>query len=55
MFTYETNGDNIDIQGLVSKYGNRIKFSAGIKPMVTFEIGSADEKVILKEITEFLK
>ena len=64
VFTYESNGDNIDIQGLVSKYGNRIKFSAGIKPMVTLQIDDFGdggknhhdmEKVILKEVTEFLK
>lgn len=55
VFTFETNGENIDIQGLVKKYGNRIKFSAGIKPMVTLELGSTDEKIILKEVTEFLK
>ena len=55
VFTYEGNGDNIDIQGLVQKYGNKIKFSAGIKPMVTLEIGSTDEHAILKEVTGFLK
>ena len=64
VFTYESNGDNIDIQGLVKKYGNRIKFSAGIKPMVTLALGNVFgdayqkhdyEKIILKEVTEFLK
>ena len=55
VFTFEGNGDNIDIANLVKKYRNRIKFSAGIKPMVTFEIGSTDEKTILKEVTDFLK
>ncbi len=55
VFTYEGNGDNIDIAGLVQKYGNKIKFSAGIKPMVTLEIGSTDEHVILKSVTDFLK
>ncbi len=55
VFTYEGNGDNIDIQGLVQKYGNKIKFSAGIKPMVTFEIGSTDEHDILKAVTDYLK
>ena len=55
VFTFEGNGDNIDIANLVKKYRNRIKFSAGIKPMVTFEIGSTDEKTILKQVTDFLK
>ena len=54
LFTFEGNGDNINISELVKKYGNRIKFSAGIKPMVTFEIGSSDEKTILREVTKFL-
>ena len=55
VFTYEGNGDNIDISGLVQKYGNKIKFSAGLKPMVTLEIGSNDEHIILKEVTNYLK
>ncbi|MBO4293659.1 MAG: transcription-repair coupling factor [Clostridia bacterium] len=55
VFTYEGNGDNIDIAGLVQKYGNKIKFSAGLKPMVTFEISSTDEHTILKSVTDFLK
>ena len=62
VFTYETNGDNIDIQNLVKKYGNRIKFSAGIKPMVTLQISNfvdnskkqENEKIILKEVIDFL-
>ena len=45
----------MDIVELVKKYGNRIKFSNGIKPMVTLEIGSNDEKEILKEVIKFLQ
>ena len=37
------------------KYGNRIKFSAGIKPMITLEIGTDNERQILNDTTEFLK
>ncbi|MBO6233757.1 MAG: transcription-repair coupling factor [Clostridia bacterium] len=55
VFTYEGNGDNIDISGLVQKYGNKIKFSAGIKPMITLDIGTTDERDILKAVTSFLK
>ena len=55
VFTFEQNGENIDVSKIVEKYGNRIKFSAGIKPMITLEIGTDEEKTILKEVTDFLK
>ena len=45
----------IDINSLIKKYGNRIKFSAGIKPMITLEIGTDNERQILNDTTEFLK
>ena len=52
-----TNGNliDIDIVELVKKYGNKIKFSAGVKPMVTLEIGSNNERQILNDVTELLK
>ena len=59
VFTFEAKGGNaninIDIGGLIKKYGNRIKFSAGIKPSITLNIGSKDEKIILKETTELIR
>ena len=55
VFTFEKSDINIDITKLVQKYGNKIKFSSGIKPMITLELGTEDEKQILKEVTEFLK
>ena len=59
LFTFEPNNVNeelkIDISKLVEKYGNKIKFSAGIKPMITLEIGSTNERKILNDITEILK
>ncbi|MCI8760710.1 MAG: hypothetical protein HFJ34_06330 [Clostridia bacterium] len=54
LFTFEPNQCNIDIQALIEKYGNKIKFSAGIKSMITLEIGSCDEEQILKDVTAFL-
>jgi transcription-repair coupling factor (superfamily II helicase) len=54
VFTFENNDIKIDIAKLVEKYGNRIKFSAGIKPMVTLKMQKDSEKYILKEITEFI-
>ena len=59
LFTFEPNNANeeikIDISKLVEKYGNKIKFSAGIKPMITLEIGSTNERKILNDITEILR
>lgn len=55
VFTFEPNKFDIDIEELVKRYGNKIKFSAGIKPMVTLEIGSMNERQILNDVTEFLK
>ena len=55
VFTFEPNKMEMDITELVKKYGNQIKFSAGIKPMVTLEIGTTNERQILNDVTEFLK
>ncbi len=54
IFTFERNELTLDIAELVKRYGNKIKFSAGIKPRITLEIGTTDEKQILKDVTEFL-
>ena len=35
VFTFEPNKFELDLNELVKKYGNKIKFSAGIKPMIT--------------------
>ena len=59
VFTFERNNSQdekqIDIPDLIKKYGNKIKFSAGIKPMITLEINSNDERKILSEVTKFIK
>ena len=56
VFTFETNNQNeIDIPKLVKEYGTKIKFSAGIKPMITLEIGTNNERKILNDVTEFVK
>lgn len=54
VFTFEPNKFELDLNELVKKYGNKIKFSAGIKPMITLQIGSENEKQILNNVTEFL-
>ena len=55
LFTFEPNKFNLDINEIVKEYGNQIKFSAGIKPMITLKIGTNSERQILKEVTKFLK
>ncbi len=55
LITLEANTMEFDITELVKKYGNKIKFSAGIKPMITLQIGSENERKILNDLIEFLK
>lgn len=54
VFTFESNKFELDLNELVKKYGNKIKFSSGIKPMITLQIGSENERQILNDVTEFL-
>ena len=54
VFTFEQSKFELDIPKLVAKYRNRLKFSPGVKPMVTLEIGSNNERQILNDVTEFL-
>lgn len=55
VFTFNKDNLEMEISELVKKYGNRIKFSAGIKPMITLEIDSTKERKILNDVTEFVK
>ena len=55
VFTFEQSKFDIDIQKLIEKYKNRLKFSPGVKPMITLEIGSNNERQILNDVTDFLK
>ncbi len=55
VFTFEQSKFTVDVVKLVEKYRNRIKFQPGIKPMLTFEIGSINERQILNDVTELLK
>lgn len=54
VFTFEPNQFDLDITQIVKTYGNKIKFSSGIKPMITLEIGVDNERQILNDVTEFL-
>ena len=59
VFTFEPNKKEMDLglnlNKLIKKYGNKIKFSAGVKPMITLELGTNNERQILNDVTEFLK
>ncbi len=55
VFTFEQSKYEMDLQKLLKTYKNRIKFSPGIKKMITIEIGSTNERQILSDVTEFLR
>ena len=55
VFTFEQSKFKVDITKLVEIYKNKLKFSPGIKPMITLEIGTTNERQILNDVTEFLK
>ena len=55
VFTYEPNKFDLDINQIINKYKNKIKFSPGVKAMITLEIGTTNERQILNDVTEFVK
>ena len=56
VFTYDNNlFDPACVEPFIKIYGNRIRFSPGIKPMITLKIPSNSEDEILKEVKEFLE
>ena len=55
LFVFDKPESELNVMELIKEYGNRIKFSAGMKPMITLEIGSSDERNILNETIQFLK
>ena len=55
LFMFEAGELNIDINELVKKYRNRIKFTQGIKPQITLVLQDSTEKGCLRETIEFLK
>ena len=38
VFTFEENKFDFDVNKIINKYGNKVKFSAGIKPMLTLDV-----------------
>ncbi len=56
VFTYENNKFKDDfISNLIKKYGSRIKFSDGIKPMITLKIEKQGEEALIEEVKGFFK
>ena len=54
VFIFEAGEINVDINQLVKKYKNRIKFTQGIKPQITIILENTTEIKMLKEVEEFL-
>ena len=53
IFVFNPESFTIDIDKLINVYKNRIKFSPGKEPYITYKLNTAQN--VLKEITEFLK
>ncbi len=54
VFIFEAGEINVDINELVKKYRNRIKFTQGIKPQITLALENTEEIKMLNEIKSFL-
>ena len=53
VFVFSPENFTIDIDKLINVYKNRIKFSPGKEPYITYKLGSTQN--VLKEIIDFLK
>ena len=55
VFTYDVDKfDTQIVNKAIEKYSNRIKFSSGIKPMITLNVQKNGEKELVSEIKSFL-
>ena len=55
LFTYDNDlFDPSCVQVLIRKYGTRVKFSPGVKPMITLNVTTKSEEEVLSEIKIFL-
>ena len=54
VFIFEPGEINIDVNELVKRYKNRIKFTQGIKSQITLALENISEIKMLKEVEEFL-
>ena len=55
VFIFEAKELNIDVNELVKKYKNKIRFSQGIKPQITIALDNSTGMPMLKEVKKFLK
>ena len=55
VFIFEPGELNIDINELVKKYRNKIRFTQGIKPQITLALDNISEIKMLHEVKEFLQ
>lgn len=55
VFSFSKSNIDIDISDLLKRYRNRIKFSDGIKPSISFRIDATTDERLLNEIYDFLK
>ena len=55
VFYYDKNKYNPEIVSvLINKYGNNIKFSAGVEPYITLKVGDLKDEELIRVIKEFL-
>ncbi len=55
VFIFEAKELNIDVNELVKKYKNKIRFSQGIKPQITIALDNSTGMPMLKEVKKFLE
>ena len=55
VFIFEAKELNIDVNELVKKYKNKIRFSQGIKPQITIALDNSTGMSMLKEVKKFLE
>ncbi len=55
LFIFEPGELDIDVNELVKKYKNKIKFTQGIKPQITIALDNLSEIKMLNEVKQFLK
>jgi len=55
IFSFENENFDVDVNKLLKIYKNKIRFSPGLKPMITLALNHNEDLKILNEIKEFLK
>ena len=55
VFTFENESFEVDVNQLLKTYKNRLRFSPGLKPIITLALNHNEYIKILKEIKEFLE